>query len=43
VRDEGVTHLVQPAGPELSAPGLEKVYEDRYYRVYWLKSAPGSG
>jgi hypothetical protein len=35
LREEGVTHLVWPAG-EIVGPGFEMVYEDESYRVYRL-------
>jgi hypothetical protein len=34
---EGVTHLVWPASRELTDPGWERVYEDRFYRLYRLR------
>jgi hypothetical protein len=37
LRDEGVTHLVWPAGAKMGV-GFEMVYEDGYYRVYRLLS-----
>jgi hypothetical protein len=36
LRKMRVTHVVVPAGLELQAPGLERVYEDHAYQVYRL-------
>jgi hypothetical protein len=40
LHDEGVTHLVWPASQELTDPGWERMYEDRFYRVYRMR--PGA-
>ena len=33
VRDEGITHVVLPAGQTV-CPGLEQVYQDQAYSLY---------
>jgi hypothetical protein len=41
LRNRGVTHVVWPvARGELGGDGVEKVYEDPYYRVYRLNDVP---
>jgi hypothetical protein len=36
MRQQGITHLVRPAGERLTDPGLELVHDDPAYRVYRL-------
>jgi hypothetical protein len=39
LRRHGITHVVVSAGQQLEGDGLEKIYEDKLYRIYRLNPA----
>jgi hypothetical protein len=39
----GITHVVEPAGQDIAAAGLRKVYEDEFYQVYRLDNRRAIG